>query len=576
MPGTASSLGVANPLNPAESIEGGARYLSQMMAQFGGNTSEALAAYNAGPGAVSQYGGVPPYAETQSYVTKVLGYAEGYRREHPAAPAGASHDRLPDGRGAAPDRASTVSGAPPGAPPPAHPFKDALAEEWARTATAEGQNRGSRQAIPNGGQPDTSAHGAGAGDEAPPLTAAAAPVPREAPRPDPSTRLQPPASRAGTASDARRALKRRPRAPRSRATGAAPSRRRRAPVEASAAAGASAPGDPSILRPPPGLASPPAAPGAPTDGRTLRAARRRSGARRGATRGRAPAGLPQERRRAADGPRQPSAPAPAPGPHREPAAAGSAAKAEPARELDRAAPQPGAAPADVGRRQAGRAAQACRRRPPAATAGRARAPEPPRASTRRPAPRPPARRRRAPHRRAAGRPAGLLRAPRRRRPRPGCRGRRRRRRCRRRRPDAGHDRRDPRDDRAGRPPGHQPGADRAGAGGAGGDPDPPEPDRRRADGARHGRHGGGRPGAGGRARRAAPVAQLARDLAAAPGHRLVRLTRRGAKNATPADRRGRLASGRYDRGEESIDAVDEAGESRAAGPAQGELVDVLA
>jgi soluble lytic murein transglycosylase-like protein len=80
MPGTASSLGVANPLNPAESIEGGARYLSQMMSRFGGNTEDALAAYNAGPGAVQQYGGVPPYAETQSYVQKVLGYAEAYRQ----------------------------------------------------------------------------------------------------------------------------------------------------------------------------------------------------------------------------------------------------------------------------------------------------------------------------------------------------------------------------------------------------------------------------------------------------------------------------------------------------------------
>jgi soluble lytic murein transglycosylase-like protein len=83
MPGTAATLGVANPQNPAESIEGGARYLGQLMAEFGGNTEEALAAYNAGPGAVQQYGGVPPYAETQSYVSKVLGYAETYRLSHP-------------------------------------------------------------------------------------------------------------------------------------------------------------------------------------------------------------------------------------------------------------------------------------------------------------------------------------------------------------------------------------------------------------------------------------------------------------------------------------------------------------
>ncbi len=73
-------MGVKDPLTPAESIEGGARYLSQLMAEFGGNTTSALAAYNAGPGAVSRYGGVPPYAETQDYVSKVLGYATAYRQ----------------------------------------------------------------------------------------------------------------------------------------------------------------------------------------------------------------------------------------------------------------------------------------------------------------------------------------------------------------------------------------------------------------------------------------------------------------------------------------------------------------
>jgi soluble lytic murein transglycosylase-like protein len=83
MPGTASSMGVTNPMDPAESIEGGARYLSQLMSEFGGNTEDALAAYNAGPGAVQQYGGIPPYAETQGYVSKVLGYAEAYRQSQP-------------------------------------------------------------------------------------------------------------------------------------------------------------------------------------------------------------------------------------------------------------------------------------------------------------------------------------------------------------------------------------------------------------------------------------------------------------------------------------------------------------
>jgi soluble lytic murein transglycosylase-like protein len=84
MPGTAASLGVTEPLDPAQSIEGGARYLSEQLQRFGGNVADALAAYNAGPGAVQSYGGVPPYPETQDYVDKVLGYAAAYRQSAPA------------------------------------------------------------------------------------------------------------------------------------------------------------------------------------------------------------------------------------------------------------------------------------------------------------------------------------------------------------------------------------------------------------------------------------------------------------------------------------------------------------
>lgn len=76
MPGTASSLGV-NPLDPTSSINGAAHYLRQLYDQFG-NWSFAVAAYNAGPGAVQKYGGIPPYAETQGYVPRVLGYAQQY------------------------------------------------------------------------------------------------------------------------------------------------------------------------------------------------------------------------------------------------------------------------------------------------------------------------------------------------------------------------------------------------------------------------------------------------------------------------------------------------------------------
>ena len=83
MPGTAAALGVTDPTNPAQSLQAGARYLREQLDRFGGDERLALAAYNAGPGAVAKYGGVPPYAETQGYVNKVLANAASYRGATP-------------------------------------------------------------------------------------------------------------------------------------------------------------------------------------------------------------------------------------------------------------------------------------------------------------------------------------------------------------------------------------------------------------------------------------------------------------------------------------------------------------
>ncbi|HEX6023659.1 MAG TPA: lytic transglycosylase domain-containing protein [Solirubrobacter sp.] len=84
MPGTAAGLGVTNVLDPAQSINGGAKYLKQQLDAFGGDVALALAAYNAGPGAVKRFGGIPPYAETQNYVRIVQANAASYRSSAPS------------------------------------------------------------------------------------------------------------------------------------------------------------------------------------------------------------------------------------------------------------------------------------------------------------------------------------------------------------------------------------------------------------------------------------------------------------------------------------------------------------
>jgi soluble lytic murein transglycosylase-like protein len=80
MDATARGLGVTNSFDVQQSLDGGAKFLGGLLKQFHGDQSLALAAYNAGPGAVQKYGGIPPYQETQRYVPKVLGYATQFRR----------------------------------------------------------------------------------------------------------------------------------------------------------------------------------------------------------------------------------------------------------------------------------------------------------------------------------------------------------------------------------------------------------------------------------------------------------------------------------------------------------------
>jgi hypothetical protein len=107
MPATAKELGVQNPFDPAQNLDGAARYLRQQIDRFGGNIEKGVAAYNAGAGNVEKYGGVPPFEETRNYVKKVLGGAADY--SSPAATTGSAPGSQPGFSKAAAAQTSEVS-----------------------------------------------------------------------------------------------------------------------------------------------------------------------------------------------------------------------------------------------------------------------------------------------------------------------------------------------------------------------------------------------------------------------------------------------------------------------------------
>lgn len=79
MPQTAKALGIADPLDPIENLRGGAKYMAQMLRRYG-DVRTALAAYNAGPGNVDRFNGLPPFPETRNHVDRVMGYLEALKR----------------------------------------------------------------------------------------------------------------------------------------------------------------------------------------------------------------------------------------------------------------------------------------------------------------------------------------------------------------------------------------------------------------------------------------------------------------------------------------------------------------
>jgi soluble lytic murein transglycosylase-like protein len=86
MPGTISDYRVTDPFSASQSISAGAKYLKALASRYDGDRVLAAAAYNAGPGSIDQYGGVPPYAETRDYIAKVSSLYASYRRAMGLAP----------------------------------------------------------------------------------------------------------------------------------------------------------------------------------------------------------------------------------------------------------------------------------------------------------------------------------------------------------------------------------------------------------------------------------------------------------------------------------------------------------
>ena len=93
MPQTATGLGVEDALDPAANLEGGTKYLKQLLDHYNGDAIKALAAYNAGPQRVEQYGGIPPYNETRAFVARIIEDYNHKKVEQQACSNGAPGDR---------------------------------------------------------------------------------------------------------------------------------------------------------------------------------------------------------------------------------------------------------------------------------------------------------------------------------------------------------------------------------------------------------------------------------------------------------------------------------------------------